>query len=45
MIKKVYVNLELMVNICVLGKMRIADLISKENLLLWHSSAALVFFC
>ncbi len=37
--KKVYGNLELIVNICVLGKMRIAALISLENLL-----AALQFF-
>ncbi len=33
MIKKVYGRLELIVNICVLGKMRIAALISAENLL------------
>ncbi len=33
MIKEVYGSLELIVNICVLRKMRIAALISKENLL------------
>ncbi len=44
MIKKVYGSLESIVNICVLGKMRIAALISKENLLFQHSSAALEFF-
>ncbi len=33
MINKVYGSLELIVNICVLGKIRIAALISKANLL------------
>ncbi len=37
--KRVYGNLELIVNICVLQKMRISALISIENLL-----AALEFF-
>ncbi len=43
MMKQVYGSLELIVNICFLGKMRIAAL-SIENLLFKHSSAALEFF-
>ncbi len=42
--KKVYGSLELMVNICVLGKMKIAALINIKNLLFKHSSDALEFF-
>ncbi len=43
MIKKVYVSLELIVNICVLGKMKIAALISIENLI--SSTALLRYSC
>ncbi len=42
--KKVFGSLELIVNICVLGKMRTAASISIENLLFQHSSAALEFY-